>query len=129
MSSDEKNFNYFVECREDINSRKLIAEVTEVSIWDFTRQYKLLFQLASFFAEQYDDQRIFIITKEKLTKDEAIKFFGELSESKRQRVNFMYCKSYQTVLESLLGMDLQSSIPKVLIIDQLVYFEEFSTLA
>jgi hypothetical protein len=79
--------------------------------------------MASFFTKQYN-QRIVIITRNKLTNDDAQLLFGGLSETERLCITFMYCKNYQVVLDKLLEMDLQSRVPKVLIIESLVRFVE-----
>jgi hypothetical protein len=80
----------------------------------------LLFQVASFFAKQYD-HKIVIITRNKFTIDDAQLLFGSLSETERKLISLLYCKTYQIVLNKLLEMDSQS-VPKVVIIESLVRF-------
>jgi hypothetical protein len=64
--------------------------------------------------------RVAVITKEKLSANQAEHLFGQLSKDERNLITFLFCKNYQVVLDKLLDMDNQVNVPKFLIIDKLV---------
>ncbi|CRK90679.1 CLUMA_CG004380, isoform D [Clunio marinus] len=87
---------------------------------------ELIAQIATFFAKKYNE-KIVIVTKVILTDEEAKDLFSKLEERKRSLIRFMYCGSYQKVLDKLLELDSSTSIPKFLIVESLHQWYDHTT--